>query len=58
MITNSLLDEIHALKLKNAELVKMLRECADYLNEVRTGEDFESECWRVAEKATELCDSQ
>ena len=36
------------------EMRKMLIECADMLSEVRTGEDFEVQCWSLAEKARKM----
>lgn len=40
-----------------AQLRKELKECADLLNEVRKGEDFECLCHEAAEKAEALLKS-
>jgi anti-sigma factor RsiW len=43
--------ELAAVRAENTELRAALEAAADKLEEVRTGEDFEVECWNVAERA-------
>lgn len=42
--------ELLLANARHAEAVELLREAAELLNEVRTGEDFECQCWEHAEK--------
>ena len=43
-----------ALEVEAQELSTMLAKCADTLDEVRTGEDFECVCHEAADDAREL----
>jgi hypothetical protein len=44
--------------MTDEEKIKKLRDqlevCCELLNEVRTGSDFETECWRAAEKGFKI----
>lgn len=48
---NTVLEYVSHLELAKAKLEKELINCADILDEVRTGEDFECVCSNAAESA-------
>lgn len=51
---NMLIESHTTLQHEHTELAGMLGRCVGQLEQVRTGDDFEAECWKQAEEANQL----